>query len=84
MACTDPEELLERLARVMGGGGLRQWQTGGRLDPFGSTTSEAWARWVCSSGLWCLGSTQNRGLSSVSGSMGQVASGAGGQAYELG
>lgn len=40
----DPEELLERLSRVMGGGGLRQWQTGGRLDPFGSGTSEAWAR----------------------------------------
>jgi hypothetical protein len=40
----DPNELLERLSRVMGGGGLRQWQTGGRLDPFDSGTSEAWAR----------------------------------------
>lgn len=38
-----PEELLERLSRVMGGGGqLGQWQTGGRLDPFGSSSSEAW------------------------------------------
>lgn len=34
----------------MGGGGLRQWQTGGRLDPFGSTTSEAWARYWLSWG----------------------------------
>jgi hypothetical protein len=26
------------------GGGLNPWQTGGRLDPFGSTSSDAWAR----------------------------------------
>ena len=45
----DPAEVLERLARVMGGWGsdtsLRQWQSG-RLDPFGQSGSENWFRWV--------------------------------------
>lgn len=45
----DPAEVLERLARVMGGWGsdtsLRQWQSG-RLDPWGQSGSESWFRWV--------------------------------------
>eukprot|EP00882_Tetradesmus_deserticola_P002582 GHRQ01002747.1.p1 GENE.GHRQ01002747.1~~GHRQ01002747.1.p1 ORF type:complete len:314 (+),score=89.89 GHRQ01002747.1:822-1763(+) len=42
-----PEELLERLSRVMGGqfSPSRQWGAG-RLDPFGSSSSEAWHRRV--------------------------------------
>jgi hypothetical protein len=42
-----PEELLERLSRVMGGqfSPMRQWGSG-RLDPFGSSSSEAWHRRV--------------------------------------
>jgi len=57
-----PEELLERLSRVMGGG----WGSpmrgspfgdGGRLDPFGSSSSEAWHRYESSgssSSVVCL------------------------------
>lgn len=43
-----PEEMLERLSRVMGGqygSPMRQWGSG-RLDPFGSGSSEAWHRRV--------------------------------------
>jgi hypothetical protein len=40
----DDEDLLERLSRIMGGGGLNPYGTGGRLDPFGSSSSQAWAR----------------------------------------
>lgn len=41
-----PEELLENLARFMNGpGGLRAFQSG-RLDPWGTSTSDAWHRAV--------------------------------------
>lgn len=44
----DPAEMLERLARVMGawpGGGLTAYQSG-RLDPWGTSSSDAWFRRV--------------------------------------
>lgn len=43
----DPAEFLERLSRAMGGGAgsLSAWQSG-RLDPFGTSSSEAWFRRV--------------------------------------
>lgn len=42
----DPADFLERLSRVMGGpGGLSAYQSG-RLDPFGTSSSDAWFRRV--------------------------------------
>ena len=44
----DPADFLERLSRVMGGGGagsMAAFQSG-RLDPFGTSSSDAWFRRV--------------------------------------
>ncbi len=45
----DPAEWVEQLARVMGAwpdAPLRAWQSGRGNDPWGTSTSDAWHRWV--------------------------------------